>query len=93
MISAKQELELGALATTVIEGAVESVDLPYMVPIRDFERVLKGLGFNKLEMDGEETNGWQVDFFYTFTHPKKGKYLLMGSLHYGNYKFTKDDDK
>lgn len=93
MINVAQESELKVLINSVLEEKVESVTLPYMVPIRDFERVLKSLGFKELELTGDEINGWQIDFFYYFKHPKKGKYLLHGSLHYGDFKFTKADEE
>lgn len=70
----------------------EDVKLPF-TPIREVEKELKELGFEELEMDGDETNGWQIDFFYKFKHPEKGTFMLSGSLHYGGMLFGKADEE
>ena len=60
-----------------------------MLPIKVIEDILVRQGFNGLDLNGDETNGWQVDFWYNFNHPEKGKYTLSGSLHYGDFTLTK----
>src|ERR1700749_842110 len=51
-----------------------------MTPLIEVEKAFKELGFDDYEGTGDETNGWQVDFWYTFTHPTLGKYTVSGSL-------------
>lgn len=64
-----------------------------MMPIRDIEDILKEIGFEDLELSGEETNGWQIGFWYTFQSGEYGTYVLSGSLHYGNFILTKDEEE
>jgi len=73
---------------TTLRDVENKVKLP-MYPIQFYKQVLQSLGFGMLEMEGEEINGWQIEFTYTFIHPDKGEYQLAGSLHYGDFKFTK----
>ncbi len=88
MIKGKEIPQLTKVQEHVLSGSEEDISIP-MTPIRDVEKELKDIGFKDLEMDGEETNGWQIDFWYKFVHPKYGKYQLSGSLHYGDFKFGK----
>ena len=61
-----------------------------LLPIRTIENILVNeLNFNSLKLNGEETNGWQIDFWYKFDSEKYGKYMLSGSLHYGNFHLVK----
>jgi hypothetical protein len=71
------------------EGDIYEFD--YILPIDEIQNILVGLGFEETELEGEETNGWDVDFWYIFVHPEKGKYELTGSLWYGEYTFCKKD--
>ena len=76
------------LLKKVIDGEVESIDIT-MTPICEIEDLLKSnFGAEDLELMGDETNGWQVDFWYYFELPE-GRFMLSGSLHYGNFKFSK----
>jgi len=60
-----------------------------LIPVGIIEDIMKDMEFT-FEMDGEETNGWQVDFWYYFNHPAFGKYCYQGSLFYGEAKLRKD---
>lgn len=62
-----------------------------MLPISKVEDVLKSIGFKDLQLDGDETNGWQVDFWYTFSSEEYGDYMLAGSLHYGGFVLERRD--
>lgn len=75
--------------TIFLDSDMESITLPYMIAIRDFEKILLSFGFDKLSLTGDETNGWQVDFWYKFNHINLGQFMLSGSLHYGNFVFSK----
>lgn len=51
-----------------------------MQPLSLIEDAFKELGFDDFESDGQDTNGWAIDFWYTFNHPQHGKYTVSGSL-------------
>lgn len=61
-----------------------------MKPVSDIKKMFEEVGYYQLELDGDETNGWQVDFWYKFARPDQPTVTLSGSLWYGNFKFTKD---
>ncbi len=83
-----EELKL-KIKKLIESGSEEVIDLESMMPIRDMEDYLKTLGFKDLDINGDELNGWQVDFWYKFEHKKYGTYCLSGSLHHGDFKFGK----
>ena len=58
--------------------------------VSEVETILVGEGFNELELNGDEINGWQVDFWYKFSNPEKGDYTLSGSLFYGGFALSKN---
>ncbi len=57
----------------------EKQEIP-MQPLNTIEKSFKELGFNDFDSEEEDTNGWAVDFWYTFTHPALGDYTVSGSL-------------
>lgn len=81
--------EIQDLITTVLEGKQEEINLPSMLPISEISDFLENKGFEELDLNGDETNGWQVDFWYTYTHKILGDFMITGSLFYGNFKFIK----
>jgi len=70
----------------VIHSQLDSVDL-YFVPIKDIEIILESLGVQIKSITNYKTDGWMVDFYYTYDN----KYVLSGNLHYGNFKFSTVD--
>lgn len=64
--------------------------LPYMISIKEFNEILKTFGYDWVELDGDEINGWQVDFWYRFHHEVLPIVTLSGSLYYGDFKLTKE---
>lgn len=56
-------------------------------PLSEYTKYLETLGF---EVEDQDINGWQVDFWITF----EGNLNLSGSLYYGNYKlnWTEEDE-
>jgi len=72
-----------------IKSGEQEFKFQQMMPIRDIEDILKEIGFEDLELSGEETNGWQIDFWYTFQSSEYGVYELSGSLHYGDFQLIK----
>lgn len=44
---------------------------------------------SEFEVEGDEINGWQVDFWYTI-NCLGNRLTLSGSLHYGDFKLTKE---
>lgn len=99
MIKKEKDPELIKILTNIIarldDPTVEIVEVPF-VPINDISTILEeNLGFDELDLDGEETNGYSVDFWYTYNHKTRGKYSLNGSLWYGNFsmeKISEDDE-
>ena len=78
------------LIQNFVKSGNDTIDLGCMVPINEIKLYLMEIGFDELEFQGEETNGWQVDFWYTFNSNEYGSYTLIGSLFYGDFKLTKD---
>lgn len=64
-----------------------------MLGIAEYEKILKEEKYERHENNGDETNGWQVDFWYNFSHIDDStiQLCLSGSLFYGNFKLTKDE--
>ena len=62
-----------------------NLNFKQMLPIRDIEKILTDLGYNELELEGEETNGWQVYFWYRFNGENLPILCLSGSLHFGDF--------
>ena len=79
----------------------DGVKLPYITLI-EYSKLLSELGCSTLNKDGfinlmhdgndYDTNGWQVDFWWDFKRNEE-KYCLSGSLFYGDFKLSKNDDK
>lgn len=67
----------------------EDVDIP-MMPVNAIKSLLVEIGFIMEDLD-DNTNGWSVGFFYYFNHSTLGRYLLSGSLWYGNFQISKDE--
>lgn len=55
-------------------------------PLTEYTKYLETLGF---EVEDQDINGWQVDFFITFTD----ELILSGSLYYGNYILNWDNQE
>ncbi len=81
-----------------LEGDKQSIELEFK-PINEYAEVLSELGFNT-KADGSlnlcnsggnewDTNGWQVDFWWTI-HMDEKKFMLSGSLFYGQIKLSKE---
>ena len=71
------------LLKQVINNEVNSVKIPF-TPIKKIEILLNELGVNTNKID-LDTNGWEIDFCYKY----ENKYQLSGSLHYGDFVFSK----
>ena len=66
----------------------EETSFPLTVqPLGNIEAALKSLGYIK-EPFTDNTNGWQVDFFYYFKK-EDSRLCLSGSLWYGSYTLQK----
>lgn len=69
----------------------DRLDIEPMVPLYQIERQFKSQGYTRSIGDDGDTNGWQVDFWYTFCHPEKPHYTVSGSLWYGDFKIERDE--
>lgn len=56
------------------------------------ELLEKEYGFEPFKYSGDNTNGFEVDFWYYYKHKEYGMFCLSGSLLYGNIIFTRDED-
>lgn len=79
--------DIKELIETYIDSDELSLELP-MTPVQEIEEILAGVGY---EHSNSDQNGWQVDFWYTYTHPERGSVVLSGSLHYGGFAITKQE--
>lgn len=61
-----------------------------MTPISEITEVLEELGY-KQDKDKDDTNGWQIDFWYHYkNNGNKKAIMLSGSLHYGQFVLNKE---
>lgn len=80
----KKELKENLLK--VINEDVKSIKLPF-TPISEITEILESLGINH---DYSDTNGWEIDFWYYYGDEK---YVLTGSLEYGDMEFLINDSQ
>lgn len=81
--------------TDLVKGWLkgDTLELDSMLPIDEFRKVAEGCGLTMEPLTGEETMGWQTDFWYQFRGGDGAVYTLGGSLYYGNFKFSKDKEE
>lgn len=84
---------LTLLLEEVISGKRPSVEIPFIPAIHNVGEILKEKGFHDLDFSDSDMNGYQIDFWYYFTHDKLGRYCLSGSLVYGGVVFRKEPDE
>ena len=60
------------------------------IPLEEFIFILESLGYEK---DDYDTNGWQCDFWLYLTKVGCQKLTLSGSLYYGGFTLSKNDDE
>lgn len=74
-----------------VQNQIDSIDLP-VVPLSFIINHIEELGYTKTS---EETNGWQVDFWIYFQKglDEASTIVLSGSLYYGDYKLTKENNE
>lgn len=84
--------DLKQVITDFLNTEAEAIEIP-MTPVQDVAKILTELGYDELELSGDETNGWQIDFWYYFYNTVAGpKLCLSGSLHYGDFKLSKEHE-
>ena len=66
----------------------QSLSIP-MIPINNIKNFLGELGYDT-QTSSDDTNGWQVDFWYYFNKPGEEELCLSGSLWYGKFNLSKD---
>jgi len=71
----------------------EIIDLDFTKGWAPIQEVLLLLGYNELEFDEDDTNGWDVSFWYTWKHDTLVNLTVSGSLHSGDFKLYKDTDE
>jgi hypothetical protein len=60
-------------------------DKDVKIPRYALDKIITILKKNKFkDLKDYDSNGYQVDFWYTVQHPKKGKCVLSGDLYYNN---------
>lgn len=73
-----------------LEKQEEDLYIP-MIPLHEIEGVFEKHGY-KREEEENPLNGWEISFWYTFSHPTKTRYTIGGSLWYGDFKIYKDEE-
>lgn len=76
------------------KGHAESLHIK-MQGMYDIEKELEELGYEHDPGDGDNTNGWEVDFWYRFVHPEKGTLVVSGGIwqHGSTYIIYKDEEE
>lgn len=80
----------------VINAFLESEDgeisIDFSKGWNSIQEILVPLGYSELEGEDFEdaTNGWDMDFWYTWKHDELPDLCVSGSLHTGNFKLTKE---
>lgn len=86
-----QEIQIKNHISFLLENPEQTINIP-MISISDFEKIIsRDFGFEMDELNGDEINGWQVDFWYNFKKDNI-KLILEGSLYYGRYKIYIDNE-
>lgn len=82
--------KLKQLIVDFINDANKSeIEIP-MTQLSVIDKIFKELLFNQIDY---ETNGWQVDFWLTYKHPKiYDYYILSGGLWRGQFILRKEKD-
>ena len=66
----------------------ESISLQ-MHPIDTYNNILKDFGYEMEDSDGDNLNGWSVDFWYYYKNKEGNRLCLGGSLWYGEFTLSK----
>jgi len=83
-----QNTILKKIVNDFIKSSKTQIDVP-IYPINDYIEVLKQ--DYKMDTLDNNTNGYNVDFLYSFTNKKdNNKIYLSGDLWFGNYKLYKE---
>ena len=63
-----------------------------MISVAEISSILSKLNYFQHEHNGDETNEWQVDFWYHFSNNDDDtkQIIFAGSLYHGNFTLTKD---
>lgn len=62
-----------------------------MCPLDSIEEVFRSQGYEREDTDNP-LNGWEVSFWFSFSHPTKARYSISGSLWHGDFKIYKDEE-
>jgi len=81
--------EVKVKVSEFVESGEKTLSFDELIPVSHIEEAMLAIGFS-FEMDGGETNGWEVDFWYKFTSELYGNYTYQGSLFYGKPMLRKD---
>ena len=74
------------LINNFINGKIDEIFVP-VIPIYQYNEILEELEFIFTEFD---TNGWQLDFWYSYNNENFNFNLeLLGSFYFGDYRLTK----
>lgn len=73
-----------------LDSSDERIELPFH-PLATWQEIFEECGI-KPDIEGFETNGWQVDFFWDLKDSNGGKHLFQGGLFYGDFEITESDE-
>lgn len=89
MITLLKEEEADYIKACIIEGQ-ETIDIP-VVPLQEYIFLFSDLGFIRDELRDDDMSD-DSNFYLDFTHKEFGTYILSGSLWYGDYTISKEED-
>lgn len=84
MLTIDQKTQIRKAIDSVLNGIQEPVNIP-MIPIEEFEKILKENFQIDTDTLEEDVNGWQVDFWYYYKIKENIFLVLSGSLYYGKF--------
>jgi hypothetical protein len=73
-----------------ITSGANDLKFDHILSVDTVTKIMSELFFDK---KGRGTSiGYEVNFYYPYSHNEYGTYIYYGSLHNGNYGLRKDDD-
>ena len=82
------ESEKNLLSIFINNTSIDTISIG-VLPLYIYEDFLNSLGWEKEDCE-DNTNGWEIDFWYSYTKKESSfKLELSGSLYYGGYKINK----
>lgn len=83
-------IDIAILVKSALYDCPDKLELGHF-PFSMLNKIMEKLGWRLDDGAGIDTNGWEVDYWIEYTHPKYDfKYSVSGSLFYGGLKIEKE---